>query len=202
MKKIFTIIALFACSMAVMATDYTNTLTVSINGNDCEPQTAVISVNEQDNGKYTLQLKNFILSIAGSPMAVGNITLSDVEGTTTDGVTTLTSEQNAAITAGDLDGYNWIGGTTFLSSAPVVLNATIKDDKLTATIDINMGAVGLIKVTFGDTNTGISAVTGSTDNAKVVGIYELTGRRVTTMGRGKVYIVKYADGKAVKTVKK
>lgn len=206
MKKIFTIIALFACSMAaVMAKDYTNTLTVNINGTDCPPQNAVISVDEQEAGKYTLQLKNFILDQGEDGiMPVGNITISDVEGTTEDGVTTLTAEKEAVITAGDdLPGVDfWYG--TILPSPPVTLNAKIKGDNLTATIDISLSMLGpnnTIKVTFGDTAAGITAVKGN-GKAGIVGIYDLTGHSVSTMTAGKVYIVKYADGKAVKTIKR
>lgn len=206
MKKIFTVIALFACSMAaVMAKDYTNTLTVNINGTDCPSQNAVISVDEQEAGKYTLQLKNFILDLGDDgSLPVGNITISDVEGSTEDGVTTLTAEKEAVITAGDdpnVDG--WFGGT-MLRSAPVTLKAEIKGDNLTATIDISLSMLGVdntIKVTFGDTAAGITAVKGN-GKAGIVGIYDLTGHSVSTMTAGKVYIVKYADGKAVKTIKR
>ena len=75
MKKIFTSLCLAMASVWAMAADYTDMLTVSINGKDVAQQPATIVINPQDNGLYTLQLDNFML---GADMPVGNIRLTDV----------------------------------------------------------------------------------------------------------------------------
>ena len=56
MKKLFTLITLFAGTVAAMGTDYTDKLVVNINNTATVPVTTTISVEEQPDGKYSLQL--------------------------------------------------------------------------------------------------------------------------------------------------
>ena len=62
MKKILTFMWLAATALQGMAADYTDRLTVDVNGNVAEQQ-ATISVDQTANGDYTLTLKNFKLEM-------------------------------------------------------------------------------------------------------------------------------------------
>ena len=78
MKKLFTLITLFAGTVAAMGTDYTDKLVVNINNTATVPVTTTISVEEQPDGKYSLQLKNFMLTAGKNPedvMPVGTINI-------------------------------------------------------------------------------------------------------------------------------
>ena len=60
MKKIFTLIAAAAVSLAAMETDYTGNITVSINGVGSTQQTT-IKVEQNEDGTYKLSINNFNL---------------------------------------------------------------------------------------------------------------------------------------------
>ncbi len=150
MKKIFTLISLFAAAATAGAADYTDRLEVSINGVKTAQQ-ATISVDKQDDGKYTLQLNNFILNMGGQVMPVGNIVLNDVEGATTGDLTTIKTEQEIFITEGTLpDIPVWVGPG--LKEVPVDMIAEIRGEKLYTVINIDMTKTlhQVIKVVFGN----------------------------------------------------
>lgn len=152
MKKIFTFVALAAASLSAMATDYTDTLEVSINGY-AVTQTAQISVEKQDNGKYNLQLNNFMLKSGADVVAVGNISLTDVEGTVSSAgdCTTLAFSGTTTITEGsDASVSFWMG--PYLGPVPVDMIGELRDGKFYTVINIDMSAsLGqVINVTFGN----------------------------------------------------
>lgn len=148
MRKIFTLIAMLAGTMAAMATDYTDKLVVTINGMPTTPSDNTITVDAQTDGTYTLQLKNFILTLSGEPMPVGTINVTGVKATQNGASTLLTSSQNILIVDGDLPGIPmWIGKD--LGPVPVNVSADMRDNHLYALITI--GFMGMnIDVTFGD----------------------------------------------------
>lgn len=150
MKKLFTLLTAACTSIAAMATDYNGRLMVVINGSASPSQEAIISVNAQDNGKYTLELNNFMLGTGADALGVGNIKLADTEATTTEnGQTNLNTTQNITIAEGNDPnvGY-WLG--PMLGVIPVSVNATMDADKtLSAIIDIPFESMGMnIKVVF------------------------------------------------------
>lgn len=150
MKKILTFMWLAATALQGMAADYTDRLTVDVNGNVAEQQ-ATISVDQTANGDYTLTLKNFKLEMGGQTLNVGNIELKDVKGTTNGTVTTLRTSQTIKITAGDESGVNdWIGPN--LGPVPVNMVAELRAPKAYAVIDIDMQATlgQTIRVVFGN----------------------------------------------------
>ena len=121
MKKILTFMWLAATALQGMAADYTDRLTVDVNGNVAEQQ-ATISVDQTANGDYTLTLKNFKFEMGGQTLNVGNIELKDVKGTTAGAVTTLRTSQTINITEGTEAGVPlWIGP----SLGPVPVNMEI-----------------------------------------------------------------------------
>ena len=174
---------------------YTDNLTVTFMGDTSAPQPTTIFVETQADGKYTLSLKNFKFGTMG----VGNVVLTDVEGTDNGGVVNLSAEQTIKITEGDdPDVTTWLG--PILGDVPVSLKAKMSEDKLYAEITINM--MGGINVVFGtdDFTTGIDHVTTTPDNG-VEAIYDLSGRRLNEMQKG-INIVRKADGTTVKVLKK
>ena len=120
MKKIFTILALFLGAITVSADDFTDVLSVDINGAVTE-QYATISLRDSSNGKYIFSLKNFVLKAGTNSIGVGTIELQDVEGVTdANGVLTLTTNQKAAIKKGDDPQVTtWMG--PMLGNVPIEL---------------------------------------------------------------------------------
>ena len=146
MKKLFTSMALLIGSLAAMATDYQGTLAVVVDGSVAEPLRTTIALNKQDNGKYSLALKNFVLVTEGESMGVGTITLKDIEAAEKDGQMLLETKQDIIIENGDDPNVPmWAG--PLLGEIPVELDATIKDEILNA--DIVIPFMGMnIKVLF------------------------------------------------------
>lgn len=174
---------------------FTGSLVVTMGTITFPTETASISITEQNDGKYTLTLKNFMLQGAG----VGTIIVKDVEGVEKDGAIELNASQTIKIEAGDdPDVDYWMG--TDLDPMLVEIKATMSDSKLDATIDIDF--MGGINVVFGGVPTGISNVISSDKKTAAEGIYTLGGAKVSSMQSGNVYILRNADGTAKKVIKK
>ena len=151
MKKLFTLVVSAAVSLCAMATDYTDTLVVTVNGVS-SAQKATISATKKENGNYALSLKNFTLKMGADQMPVGNIEMGDVAavdfGT---GFTFLNCESIVPITAGDDPNVTtWIGPS--IGNVPLVMSGKLYGDKLYTVIDIDMSTSlnQVIKVVFGD----------------------------------------------------
>ena len=175
-------------------TEYKGNLTVTMGTSSFPTQETSIYITEQTDGKYTLTLKNFTLMEAG----VGTIIVKDVEGTEQDGKIRLQSSQTIEIQKGDDPNISdWMGPD--LGSVPVVIDATMTDAELNASITINMLGVN---VTFGGTVTGISNVVAADKKVLSEGIYNINGVKVNDMQKGGVYILRNADGTTKKVIKK
>lgn len=149
MKKIFTLIAGLAMTAGAFATDYTDTLIVTVNGVSTG-QRATISLEQNTDGTYNFSLKNFILQSEGAVMPVGNINLDNVQGVTQNGVTTLNVDRDITIANGDASASPyWLG--EMLGVVPVRMVAEQRDNSLYTIINIEMASLGqTIKVTFGN----------------------------------------------------
>ena len=144
MKKIITLSALALMALTANAEDYTDQLSVALAGNPLGTQETTISVDAQDNCKYTLSLKNFQLAGLGG---IGNIVLSDVDATEKSGRTVLAADQVIKITEGDDPNVSmWMG--PMLGDVPVSLKADMTDDNLYAVITID--GFGGVDVVFGE----------------------------------------------------
>lgn len=184
MKKLFTLLTLVLVAVSCFATDYTGNFKM-----DGKTSTKTIAVNKQDNGKYTIILKNFSYTILGIPIHLGDITVSDIDGETTEGKTHLTTTDKPV--------------TVKEFSAKITLNGDIVKDKFTANIDINVTSPKMnLSATFDGTDptyTGISNLPVNNSNEKVE-LYNLQGQRISEAKPGQVIIEK-RGGKAVKVVK-
>ena len=175
-------------------TEYKGNLTVTMGTSSFPTQETSIYITEQTDGKYTLTLKNFTLMGQG----VGTIIVKDVEGTEQDGKIRLQSNQTIEIQKGDDPNISdWMGPG--LGPVPVVIDATMTDAELNASITINMLGVN---VTFGGTVTGISNVVAADKKVLTGGIYNINGVKVNDMQKGGVYIIRTADGATKKVMKK
>ena len=141
MKKIFTLFGMILCTLAALANEYTDKLTVTVNGDAMEQQ-ATISITQNEDGKYTLSLNNFCLEQVEDDgtvlrMGVGNIVLADREGTTVNGITTITYNDDLIITDGDDPEIPlWIGSA--LGPVPIEMEARFNDTQLYCEIHINL----------------------------------------------------------------
>lgn len=179
---------------------YTDNLVVTAMGQTMPAQEATIYVLKQDNGKYTLTLKNFELQ---GVMKVGTIEMTDVEGTEENGVVKLSTDQTVTIQEGEpIDEENpWA-----LAGVPVgvKMTADMTDTKLKADMTIHYEitpemAFDII-VKFGYDASGISNATTTAANGNET-YYDLGGRRINQMQKG-INIVRKADGTTVKVIRK
>ena len=172
---------------------YTDNLVVTINGISNEPQKTDITVEQNNDGTYTLSLNKFILISGEDIMPVGNIVLENIVVTEENGIKSFAVERNIIITAGDENEGDWLG--PMLGEVPVSLTGKMDAEKLYCTIDIDMSAIlgQVINVVFGDENAVTSISNIAVENAENV-IYDITGRRVNEITEAGIYIV---NGKKV-----
>lgn len=183
--------------------EYTDKMIVFFNGNEFDPMTATINIQPQTDGKYTLQLKNFVIELApGYSMGIGNITVKDVAGEDANGTIKLTAnEQAVEITDGDAAGVDWsLGQQLAQENLKATISGDMTDNSLNVKIDLPNAAVTVL---FGSTiTTGINNVTTTTPNASGVDeIYDLSGRKLNELQKG-INIVRKADGTTVKVLKR
>ncbi len=206
MKRFTTFIGLILCFMNTMAHEYTDKLIVTVNGISTEQQ-ATISITEGEDGKYTLSLNNFCLESVDNDgnitrIGVGNIILPDQEGTTVDGVTSITYNDSIHITEGnDPEITFWLGPTiSEVVPVPIDLNARFNDTQLYCLININLDILNqVIKVEFGsEPETSIKDVPTPL-NGQIVSrldktAYDLQGRKATSLQKRSIYII---EGKKI-----
>lgn len=178
-------------AVSCFATDYKGDLAVTVPGLGTQTtKESVVSVNKQEDGKYTITLKDFKY---GSTMDFGDIELDNVDAKTENGVTTLTADKQ--------------GKKIGIYTVDINLKGEESNGKFTAKIEIPKvrGLIGLkISATFNGTDptykpTGISNLPVNNDNEKEE-IFNLQGQRISEAKPGQVVIVK-KGGKAVKVVK-
>ena len=191
MKKLFTLFTMVLMAVSCFATDYKGDLAVTVPGLGTQTtKESVVSVNKQEDGKYTITLKDFKY---GSTMDFGDIELDNVDAKTENGVTTLTADKK--------------GKKIGIYTVDINLKGEESNGKFTAKIEIPKvrGLIGLkISATFDGTDptykpTGISNLPVNNDNEKEE-IFNLQGQRISEAKPGQVVIVK-KGGKAVKVVK-
>ncbi|MDY5660920.1 MAG: calycin-like domain-containing protein [Sodaliphilus sp.] len=144
MRKLSTLFCAVLMTLSAMATDYKGNLTVSING-EGSTQPATISIVE-NAGKYNLSILNFMLDEGESVLPVGNIVIDHVPGAVNGGLTTLCTNQEIQIPAGNVEGIaedEWLG--PLLGNVPVEMNARFTGEGYVVT-DIHINMVELDQV--------------------------------------------------------
>lgn len=148
MKKIFTLVVMAMTAIASMAADYTDSLSVSVNGQVSE-QHATVKVEKGDDGLLTFSLNNFVLSMAGQDMGIGNIVIDKLQPMVVGNDTLLECTRGIYITAGDDPNVSmWMG--PMLQEVPINFVAKLAHGHAYASIKINMASLNqVIDVTFG-----------------------------------------------------
>lgn len=157
-----------------------------------DPVGATLSVRDEGEGKYTIVLTNFI---EGTTLA---FEANGVEGD--NGLVTYTSEYAPA----ELHMEGWEGYYAYID----IFEAKSQDDKFYGVFSIDLGGFATDYPDYGYTlvfgedfgGNGIGAVKGELEG-KPVQIYTVGGARVNALQKG-INIVRTADGKAMKVVKK
>ncbi len=134
--------AVTLCSLASMATDFTGSLNVTVNGTTAQ-HNATISI-DQNGGNYNLLLKNFTYEVGGVTKNVGNIALTGIPALNAGGKTMLYADQKVAIANGDDASATWIGPS--LGEVPVKAVARIIDDY--AVVDFQMQLQDVVAAQF------------------------------------------------------
>ena len=162
MKKFLLTIAVATTTLFATAQTktYTDALTVNVGGEAIDPQETTINVKSNSDGTYCLSLNNFVL---GGMINVGNIVLDNISATEEAGIKSFATNQTIQITAGEGSADDWMGPS--LGDVPIDLKGEMTDGSLYCTIDINMGEIGIVAVTFGK---DIKATRSYTDDLVVV----------------------------------
>ena len=171
MKKLFVLLAVFNCAIALSATNYMCHLKVVVNGNASEQDEVLVEVNE-NNGGYDLSLKNFCLVAGNETMPIGTIAATGVEGVDEYGYTTVKINAPIEIAAGDDPQYEgqWFG--PYLGEVPVDLTARFTDTALSANIDIELGDM-VIGVSIFGIAPAAPALKGDVNGDNVVNISDI-----------------------------
>ena len=194
MKKLCTLfLSLVLCVASTLATDYTGDLYINagVLGEQTQQGRVVsLELTNEANCLYKMSINNFKFGV----LSLGDIVLENVQGQKqTDG--------SVKISATD---YSL---TLKIGTVKVSLEATVSADGNTFTtqkLDIaDAPAVGTVKCSFSGTAPNTSAlsqiVAGDSNSFKV---YNLAGREVLSADAPGVYIVRYANGKTKKFIKK
>ncbi|MBO7609105.1 MAG: calycin-like domain-containing protein [Muribaculaceae bacterium] len=157
MKKIALFFVAALCSMAAMAAQYTGKLTVSINGEASTQDGVEVTINDNGDGTYSLNLNNFQLVEDEDVYPVGNISVDNLLGVKACGFTALAVTDSIQIPAGDLEGVDfWLGPN--LGDVPIALTALFNDDVMRVHIDIDMTETALGQMILVDFETpGVDA---------------------------------------------
>ena len=148
MKKLFTLMLAVLLAMPTFATDYESCpLTVTVNGEPLENDPINVTINKDDNGKYSLELKNFILTLYDMP--IGTIEVNNVDAITYGETTILSTQQNITIQAGDDENIkeDWEGPK--LGELPITFKGEIKGGEFNAILNIPLGKDMLVGVQLG-----------------------------------------------------
>ena len=161
MKKILSLLALLVMTLTAFAKDYTGHRTVTYGYNTpTESDDAVVSITDNGDGTYNVTF-NDVINVSGSYTDnYGTYTFSNVEGTTTDGLTTIDlTGLTVAITNCDL-------GLT--SGDEATLLAKFNDEKAYAKFSAKIGSgyyKSSISAEFGEDDFGSTG--GSTGGGTV-----------------------------------
>ncbi|WP_293491574.1 calycin-like domain-containing protein [Prevotella sp.] len=160
MKKILSLLALLVMTLTAFAKDYTGHRTVTYGYNTpTESDDAVVSITDNGDGTYNVTF-NDVINVAGTYRDnYGTYTFSNVEGTTTDGLTTIDlTGLTVAIANCDL-------GLT--SGDEATLLAKFNEEKAYAKFSAKIGGYykSTISAEFGEDNFGSTG--GSTGGSTV-----------------------------------
>ena len=127
---------------------YTEPIVVTINEESSEPQPSEVIVYANEDGTIDFELKNFVLTLGGNTIPVGNIVVKNLQTEQgEDGLTHFAFNDTINIESGDLEGIDfWIGPQ--IGDVPLDLHGKLNDSKLFVTIDIDMSETSLKQIIY------------------------------------------------------
>ena len=199
MKKLCTLfLSLVLCVASALATDYVGTLTIDVKGkvDTQNGKTVSVELTDASQNLYKLSILNFVY--AGT-IDLGDIVLNDVQGEKqTDGSEKISAENYPLSVS--------LGGLLPVKVKVNLIGVISADGKTFTTEKLDIAdahTVGTVKCSFSGTAPNTSAlsqiVAGDSNSFKV---YNLAGREVPSADAPGVYIVRYANGKTKKFIKK
>ena len=195
MKKLFMTIAIAATAFmatTASAASYTDQLSISLNGQEQDPQETTIYINDNGDGTADFSIKDFAFGF----FEVGDVNVTGVkavvDGSTTayyyEGEASLPSDKMVAIALGH--------------KVNVKIYAVVKDGKAYAEISLPVTMEGEtldVDCVFGKKIE--SAVNGvSVSKTASAEIFSATGARLNAIKHG-LNIVRNSDGKTIKVMK-
>ena len=101
-----------------------------------------VTINDNGDGTYALNLNNFVLQDGEDSYGVGNINVENLLGVKACGFIALGVTREIQIPAGDLEGVDlWIG--PMLGDVPIALTSLFNDTEMAVHIDIDMTQTAL-----------------------------------------------------------
>ncbi len=142
--------------VSASAEEYTCPLAISISGSeDMTAGDINVTVSKQEDGKYTMQLKNFSMD----QMGVGTIEVKDVDAVTCGNTICLSSQQTINITAGDDESTYWMGPG--LGDLPILLKGQLKGENFNAILNIPISGEMIVGVKLGEDANNMSQLPNS-----------------------------------------
>lgn len=106
MKKLFAILAVAMCALAATANTYTGTLQISTNGTATYSGSMELNIGSSDGVNYTLGMDNVTYVKAGEQVTLGDIIVTDVKRTSSNGKTTaICYDGNVTVGGQQVPGY-------------------------------------------------------------------------------------------------
>ncbi|WP_407403526.1 hypothetical protein [Sodaliphilus sp.] len=106
MKKLFAILAVAMCALAATANTYTGTLQISTNGTAAGEGSIDLNIGSSDGVNYTLGMDNVTYVKAGEQVTLGDIIVTDVKRTSSNGKTTaICYDGNVTVGGQQVPGY-------------------------------------------------------------------------------------------------
>ncbi|MCD7714414.1 MAG: calycin-like domain-containing protein [Prevotella sp.] len=185
MKKILTLLFM-GMALAANATDYTDNLTLTINGGDPTTSETTVSLTQAEDGTYTFTLPDLYVKYLVMNLAVGTIEITGIEGTDMgNGNTLLSSDGNVTIQAGTDETVTWVGSGM---EVPVTFGAVLgADGTFYAEMSLSITYQSVI-------NIDASAVFGSPVVEEYTGTLKAVIGESTITEEDNVYLTYNADG--------
>ena len=106
MKKLFAILAVAMCALAATANTYTGTLQISTNGTAASEGSIDLNIGSSDGVNYTVGLDNVTYVKAGEQVTLGDIIVTNVKRTSSNGKTTaICYDGNVTVGGQQVPGY-------------------------------------------------------------------------------------------------
>lgn len=157
-KTLLTIFcALFGLSaIAQSVKTYNEPYVVIVNGNEGEPQNAVIDIEENASGTINFVFKDLVVTMNGKPMSVGDVRVEDIQVVEYAGMRYFEKEGQYTIPATSLPA-EMQAMASFFEDMDYTLAGKMDDEHLTAGLEIHVTKLGQ----------EIQVAIGQTENSKV-----------------------------------